>query len=328
MRSMSPVAARCATVSIIGVPPPTLALPRSAANRRCASSASSLPCVASSALFAVTYGVPRSSARRAQPRGPSIPPASSTTTSASSAPSGPPMATPFGSSGRSLFRTATDARAIGSGPLRTSSPRAEPTVPQPMSPMRSRSVMARGSCAGRQRRWQPPGARWLHGSGSSLRLSPVLGSGAGAPHGSAVILRARRRALARSLQGRDSGRMEAFRGRTLDPLIIGAAIIGIVGVVWLAPLMSDQLVFFGDREQTRQAAASRQAMLPAAALLLVAAAGLLSQRLRLHAPLAALPAIVAVPLQSVAPDDAYGLLAYVMTAPIALGALLSAAAPP
>jgi hypothetical protein len=122
--------------------------------------------------------------------------------------------------------------------------------------------------------------------------------------------------------------MEAFRGRTLDPLIVGAAIIGIVGVVWLAPLMSDQLVFFGDREQTRQADASRQAMLPAAALLLVAAAGLLSQRLHLHALLAALPAIVAVPLQSVAPDDAYGLLAYVMTAPIALGALLSAAAPP
>ena len=122
--------------------------------------------------------------------------------------------------------------------------------------------------------------------------------------------------------------MEAFRGRTLDPLIIGAAIIGIVGVVWLAPLMSDQLVFFGDREQTRQADASRQAMLPAAALLLVAAAGLLSQRLRLHAPLAALPAIVAVPLQSVAPDDAYGLLAYVIAAPVTLGALLSVAAPP
>ena len=117
--------------------------------------------------------------------------------------------------------------------------------------------------------------------------------------------------------------MEAFRGRTLDPLIIGAAIIGIVAVVWLAPLMSDQLVFFGDREQARQAEASRQAMLPAAALLLVAAAGLLASDVTLHALLAALPAIVAVPLQLVAPDDAYGLLAYVITAPIALGALLS-----
>jgi len=122
--------------------------------------------------------------------------------------------------------------------------------------------------------------------------------------------------------------MDAFRGRTLDPVTVGAAVIGIVAVVWLAPLMSDQLVFFGDRDQTRQAEASRQAMLPAAALLLVAAAGLLARRRPLHALLAALPAIVAVPLSLAVPDDAYGLLAYVITAPIALGALLSAAAPP
>ncbi len=122
--------------------------------------------------------------------------------------------------------------------------------------------------------------------------------------------------------------MEAFRGRTLDPVIIGAAVIGIVGVVWLAPLMSDQLVFFGDREQTRQAEASRQAMLPAAALLLVAAAGLLTRHRPLHALLVALPALVAVPLSLAAPDEAYGLMAYVIAAPISLGALLSAAAPP
>ena len=122
--------------------------------------------------------------------------------------------------------------------------------------------------------------------------------------------------------------MDAFRGRTLDPVTVGASVIGIVAVVWLAPLMSDQLVFFGDREQTRQAEASRQAMLPAAALLLVAAAGLLARRHHLHALLAGLPALVAVPLQWAAPDDAYGLLAYVITGPIALGALLSAAAPP
>ena len=85
IRSMAPVAARCVTVSIIGVPPPTLALARSAATRRSASSASSPPWAASSALLAVTYGLPRSSARRAQVSGPSTPPASSTTMSASSA---------------------------------------------------------------------------------------------------------------------------------------------------------------------------------------------------------------------------------------------------
>ena len=84
-RSMAPVAARCDTVSIIGVPPPTLALASSAATRRSARSASSAPCVARSALLAVTYGLPRSSARRAQVSGPSRPPASSTTMSASSA---------------------------------------------------------------------------------------------------------------------------------------------------------------------------------------------------------------------------------------------------
>ena len=77
-----------------------------------------------------------------------------------------------------------------------------------------------------------------------------------------------------------------------------------------------------------QAAASRQAMLPAAALLLVAAAGLLARRRPLHALLAALPALVAVPLSLAAPDEAYGLVAYVIAAPISLGALLSAAAPP
>jgi hypothetical protein len=70
------------------------------------------------------------------------------------------------------------------------------------------------------------------------------------------------------------------------------------------------------------------AMLPAAAVLLAAAAGLLSRRRPLHAALAALPALVAVPVALAAPDSGYGLLAYVIFGPISLGALLSAAAPP
>jgi hypothetical protein len=122
--------------------------------------------------------------------------------------------------------------------------------------------------------------------------------------------------------------MEASRGRSADLVTLGAAVTGIAAVLWLAPLMGDQLVFFGDQEQTRQAAASRQAMLPAAALLLVAAGGLLSRRRQLRALLAAVPAFVAVPLQLAAPDAAFGLLAYAIAAPISLGALLSAAAPP
>ena len=122
--------------------------------------------------------------------------------------------------------------------------------------------------------------------------------------------------------------MKAFLGRPVDLVMLGAAIAGVVAVIWLGPLMGDQLVFFGDQEQTRQATASREAMIPAAVLLLVAAAGLLSRQRSLHALLAALPAIVAVPLSLVAPDAAYGLLAYAIVAPISLGALLSAAAPP
>jgi hypothetical protein len=122
--------------------------------------------------------------------------------------------------------------------------------------------------------------------------------------------------------------MEAIRGRPVDPVTLGAAVTGIVAVLWLAPLMGDQLVFFADQEQTRQAAASRQAMLPAAAVLLVAAAVLLSRRRPLRALLAALPAATAVPLTLATPGAAYGLLAYAIIAPISLGALLSAVAPP
>jgi hypothetical protein len=122
--------------------------------------------------------------------------------------------------------------------------------------------------------------------------------------------------------------MNAIRRLQVDLVIAAASVIGVAGVIWLAPLMMDQLVFFADREQTRQAAVAREAMIPAAALLLVAAALLLSRRRHLHAMLAALPALVAVPLALAAPDVAYQLLAYAILAPIALGALLSAAAPP
>ena len=103
--------------------------------------------------------------------------------------------------------------------------------------------------------------------------------------------------------------------------------MGAVGLVWLAPLMLDQLVFFGDQEQTRQAEASREAMLPAAGLVAAAAAGLVIRGRRWHALLVAVPVLVAVPLALAMPDAAYQLLAYGILAPAGLGALLSAAFP-
>jgi hypothetical protein len=113
----------------------------------------------------------------------------------------------------------------------------------------------------------------------------------------------------------------------LDAAIAIASILGAVGLIWLAPLMFDQLVFFGDQDQTRQAAASREAMLPASALLLVAAAVLTVRQHPWHALVVALPALVAVPLALLAPGAAYQLLAYGITAPMSLGALLSATVP-
>ena len=98
-------------------------------------------------------------------------------------------------------------------------------------------------------------------------------------------------------------------------------------LVWLAPLMFDQLVFFSDQDQTLQAQASRQAMIPAAAMLLFAAFALTVRQHPWHALVVALPALVAVPLAFLAPGAAYQLLAYGITAPIALGTLLSAVLP-
>ena len=106
------------------------------------------------------------------------------------------------------------------------------------------------------------------------------------------------------------------------------ALAGGIGVIWLAPLMFDQLVFFADQEQTRVAAASRQAMLPPTGLVVLGAIGLGIRVTPAHGLLAALPAVTAVPLALLLPDAAYQLLAYAITAPISLGALLSAAAPP
>jgi len=103
--------------------------------------------------------------------------------------------------------------------------------------------------------------------------------------------------------------------------------VGFAGVIWLAPLMFDQLVFFGDQEQNRQAAVARETMLPAAAIILAGSAVRIVRQRPWHALFAALPALIAVPLALLAPGAAYQLLAYGISAPFALGALLSAAIP-
>lgn len=109
--------------------------------------------------------------------------------------------------------------------------------------------------------------------------------------------------------------------------MVAAATVGIGAVIWLAPLMAEQIIFFGDREQTRVAEASRWTMLPVAGVLVGCAAVLGRQVGPRHGVLAALPALIAVPLAWIAPGPAYQVLAYGATAPWALGVLLVAAVP-
>lgn len=125
---------------------------------------------------------------------------------------------------------------------------------------------------------------------------------------------------------RHSPRMDR-EGHRLDALAMMAAVIGIAAIVYLGPLMLDQLVLFSDQEQTRDAAVARDAMALPAGALLIASVAVLLRTTWLHGVLAALPAIVAVPLAWLAPDALFQLLAYGLTAPIAVGALLSAGAP-
>ena len=99
--------------------------------------------------------------------------------------------------------------------------------------------------------------------------------------------------------------------------------LALVGIVWLAPLMVDQLTFFGDRDQIADAEAA-SAIMPLPGLLIAAGATLLAARVAiLIGGLVALP-ILAVVLAWMAPDALYQLLAYALTGPISVGALLAA----
>jgi hypothetical protein len=98
------------------------------------------------------------------------------------------------------------------------------------------------------------------------------------------------------------------------------------GVVWLGPLMLDQMTFFGDRNQEAAASAARSLM-PWPTMLVAAGAVIVAIGGRpLHGAVAALP-LVAVALAWAAPDALYQLVAFGITAPIAAGTALAATLP-
>lgn len=88
--------------------------------------------------------------------------------------------------------------------------------------------------------------------------------------------------------------------------------------------MADQFVLFGDQDQLRRAAESRAAMPPVAAGLIASAAVFMVRAGPFPAILAGLPALTAVPAAFLAPQAAYQILAYMLTAPVAVGAMLAA----
>jgi hypothetical protein len=111
-----------------------------------------------------------------------------------------------------------------------------------------------------------------------------------------------------------------------DAKLIAAALAITIGIIWLAPLMLDQLVLFGDRQQLERAAAARTLM-PAPAVVLMAGAVAIGLRgAWLHAAVAATP-LVAVGLALALPDSALAIVAYAITAPAALGAVLGVTLP-
>ena len=103
------------------------------------------------------------------------------------------------------------------------------------------------------------------------------------------------------------------------------AVVGVAGVAWLAPLMFEQLTFFGDREQEAAAAAAR-AIMPGPAALVVAGAVLVGLRRPIQGLVAIMP-LVAIWLALAMPDALYQLLAYGAVAPLAIGSFLAAAVP-
>ncbi len=112
-------------------------------------------------------------------------------------------------------------------------------------------------------------------------------------------------------------------------LAVAGLTAGIAGVGWLAPLMFDQLVLFGDQEQTAAAAASRSVMVgPLGLIVLGAVLNAISGRSRdSWAAVVALAPIISVGLAFAAPERAWQLFTYLATAPMSIGAHLAVVRP-
>lgn len=104
------------------------------------------------------------------------------------------------------------------------------------------------------------------------------------------------------------------------------ALLVVAGLAWLAPLMLDQLVLFGDRDQVARAAASRPVMVWPALMVAAGASCLVAARRPMQGAAAALP-LVGVLLAWTVPETGGQLVVYGLTVPVALGGVLGAAIP-
>ena len=112
-----------------------------------------------------------------------------------------------------------------------------------------------------------------------------------------------------------------------DAVAAVATAASLGALLWLGVLLLDQLVFFADDEQTRDAATARLLMLPAAGVTLAAAAVVGWRTTRAHGAAIGLPALASVTVTWLFPGAAYGLVAFALTAPFAIAAATAAFVP-
>jgi hypothetical protein len=105
-----------------------------------------------------------------------------------------------------------------------------------------------------------------------------------------------------------------------DAVAGAAAAASLAVVLWLGVLVFDQLVFFADDGQTRDAATARVLMLPALAIAIAAAAIVGWRTSLVHGVALALPGLASVISTWLFPGAAYGLVALPLTAPFAIAA--------
>jgi hypothetical protein len=106
-----------------------------------------------------------------------------------------------------------------------------------------------------------------------------------------------------------------------------SAVATVAALGWLGVLVLDQLVLFSDQEQTRVAAASR-GLMPIPGVVIAASGAVIGyKRSATLGWLVILPAITVIPLSTLFPTIGLQILAYIATAPVALGACLAATMP-